>query len=206
MSQSYCRLFLATPDCFDLPKLQHMLGAAISGGDIACLLIRQTDTGKLKEAAMALTGMAQQAGIAVVIDTDVEIALACGADGVQVAGDVHSYVDAREKIGADKIVGVYCGSDRHAAMSMGEAGADYVAFSNEAADGDLEPEAHWWARLFEVPCVVSEPLEIEQAREAAAKRIDFIRPSKAMWTDDKAAEETVRLYNAMIRDTQIETD
>ena len=183
-----------------------MFAAAISGGDIACLLIRHEDTGKLKKAAMALTGMAQQAGIAVVIDTDVEIALACDADGVQVTGDVQSYVDAREKIGADKIVGVYCSSDRHAAMLLGEAGADYVAFSNEAAAGDLEPEAHWWARLFEVPCVVSEPLEIEQASEAAAKRIDFIRPSKTMWTDDTSAEETVRLYNAMIKDTQIETD
>jgi len=224
MPQSYCRLFLATPQCFDLPDLQRALAGAISGGDIACLLIGHEDADKLKEAAMALTAMAQQAGIAVLIDEDIDVALACGADGVQVAGSIQGYVEGREKLGADKIVGVFCGYDRHLAMSLGEAGADYVAFENallveESTGADLDTDdkagekavenekiANWWARVFEVPCVLLEPLDIKQARDAAARRIDFICPPQEMWTDEKTAQQTVQLFNAMIEDTQIETN
>ena len=69
-TSSYCRLFLATPDCFDPADLKELLAAAISGGDIASLLIRHQDADKLREAAMAVTQMAQAAGIAVLIEND----------------------------------------------------------------------------------------------------------------------------------------
>jgi len=235
MSSSYCRLFLATPDWFDGADLQRVVAAAISGGDIACLLIRHKDTDQLKKAAMAITGMAQEAGIAVLIDKNVDIAVACGGDGVQVDGLTQpyeqAYEQARAKLGDDKIIGVYCGSDRHSAMSLGEAGADYVAFSNTPFMGDplvgaplvddplvggpfagtppegkKEPIAHWWARVFEVPCVVVEPLEPQQAKEAIAGKVDFICPPETMWASEQAAQETVRLFNTMIKDTQIETN
>jgi len=206
MPQSYCRLFLATPECFDVNGLQTVLEAAISAGDIACLLIRHEDDDKLRQAAKILTPIAQRAGIAVLIDQDDDLALTCGADGVQVDGGMQNYLDAREKIGADSIVGVFCGSDRHKAMSMGEAGADYVAFTNVPLEGEKETIAHWWARVFEVPCVLIEPLELDEARGAAAKRIDFIRPPDAMWANEISAQETVQRFNAMIRDTKIEID
>ncbi len=204
-SKAYCRLFLATPNCFDLTELQVALAAAISGGDIASLLIRHEDADKLKEAAMAVTEMAQEAGIAVLIENDIDIAVACGADGVQVDGVVQTYQNARGKLGDDKVVGAFCRSDRHSAMSAGEAGADYVAFLNDTVAGEKEPVAHWWARVFEVPCVLIEPLELEPARVAVANRVDFICPPQAMWADEQSAAETVRLFNAMIEDTQIET-
>ncbi|VAV91531.1 Thiamin-phosphate pyrophosphorylase [hydrothermal vent metagenome] len=204
-TSSYCRLFLATPDCFDPADLKELLAAAISGGDIASLLIRHQDADKLREAAMAVTQMAQAAGIAVLIENDVETAKICGADGVQLDGAGPNLHEAREQLGSDKIIGVFCGNERHSAMAAGEAGADYVAFDNAAADGESEPIAHWWARVFEVPCVVIEPLAMEQASAGVASRVDFICPPHSMWANKQAASETVRGYNAMIKETPIET-
>jgi len=205
MSQSYCRLFLATPDCFDPAALKDVLKAAISGGDIASLLIRHEDGEQLAKAAMAMTKMAQEAGIAVLIDNDVETAKACGADGVQIVGAGPQLHDALEQLGSDKIIGVYCGNDRHRAMSVGEAGADYVAFDNQPAIDENEPIAQWWARVFEIPCVVQEPLDMEQARAAVAAGVDFICPPQTLWTNSDRARQTVQGYNAMIRDTKIAT-
>ncbi|HFC04985.1 MAG TPA: hypothetical protein ENJ55_04700 [Rhizobiales bacterium] len=201
---SYCRLFLATPVRFEPARLVDTLAAAISGGDIASLLIRHENTRLLEKTAMTVTKMAQDAGIAVLIENDVETARACGADGVQLNDAGPQYHDAIEQLGSDKIIGVYCASQRHKAMAMGEAGADYVAFDNQAADGDNEPVALWWARVFEVPCVVFEPLEMDQARIAVAGKVDFICPPETMWESPDNARQTVRGYNAMIRETKIE--
>ncbi len=205
MPQSYSRLFLATPDCFDPDDLKAVLAAAISGGDIASLLIRHQNGDQLRKAAMAVTKMAQEAGIAVLIENDVETAMACGADGVQLDDAGPAMNEAIESIGSDKIIGIYCVNERHRAMSVGQAGADYVAFDYQAASGEKEPVSHWWARVFEVPCVVIEPLEMEQARAAVAGKVDFICPPQTMWASPDAARETVRGYNAMIKDTPIET-
>jgi len=205
ITPSYCRLFLATPDCFDPVDLKDLLAAAISGGDIASLLIRHQDASKLREAAIAVTKIAQAAGIAVLIENDIETAKTCAADGVQLDGDGPDFHETRELLGSDKIIGVFCGAERHSAMSVGEAGADYVAFDNTAVAGENEPIAHWWARVFEVPCVMIEPLAMEQAIIAVANKIDFICPPHSMWASKQAASETVRGYNAMIKETPIET-
>ena len=196
-NKAYCRLFLATPQCFDLPELTDSLRAAISVGDIASLLISHENGDKLKEAAMALTKLAQRADIAVLIDGDVEIAVACGADGVQISGS-KAYGYVREKIGDDKLVGVYCDGDRHCAMSAGEAGADYVSFPTR-------DDASWWAGVFEVPCVLTEPLALPLARLAVASAIDFICPPPAMWASEAAARDAVKQYNEMIGETQLAT-
>lgn len=209
MTPSYCRLFLATPERFDLSEMQTVLQAAIAAGDIASLLIRHEDADKQKQAAQGLTKMAQDAGIAVLIDNDAGLALSCRADGVQVDGFAEDYQAAREMLGAEAIVGVFCGTNRHSAMSLAESGADYVAFSQEAVAGENEPIGHWWARVFEVPCVVQVE-ELDASRNsvaglAVANQVDFICPPATMWTSETQAGDTVRQFNSMIREIPIET-
>lgn len=208
-ASSYCRLFLATPFCFDLPQLETLLGAAIAAGDVASVLLRHEDQARLRQAAMSLTKMLQDADIAVLINKDVKIALECGADGVQVNHGGTAYKAAREQLGHDRIVGVYCGTDRHSAMSAGEAGADYLAFSDEVASRESEPIGHWWARIFEVPCVVAGRFDLTDADDvsgaisAISAKVDFLCP-ESVWTSRQVAHETVAGLNRLIRDTKIE--
>jgi len=200
---AYCRLFLATPLGFNLSELQELLAGAIAGGDIASLLIRQDN--QQREIAMAITKVTQDAGIAVLIENDLEIALACKADGVEIGGVetdgiMVTYTAAREMLGLgdDMVVGVACGANRHGAMSAGEAGADYVTF-------DSKDEARWWAKVFEIPCVFSTPLALADAAAVVRDKVDFIIPAETMWDSAAGAGETVQKFNQMIGEIQIET-
>src|SRR5690606_5224996 len=97
------------------------------------------------------------------------------ADGVHLSYgmDLESrYHSARQMIGRSGSVGFDAGDSRHDAMSLAEAGADYVAFSIPANAQNTEAARErrldlvaWWAEIFEVPCVA---LEIEDPEEAAA--------------------------------------
>ena len=75
---------------------------------------------------------------------------AAGPDGCWTADP--SAMKALRKSQPDaQLVGL--ATDRHAAMVMGEAGADLILFGSLSPleTGDLET-ARWWAELFEVPC------------------------------------------------------
>jgi thiamine-phosphate pyrophosphorylase len=207
MTKSYCRLFLATPLQFKLPDIEACLIAAISAGDIASLLIRHEDEAKRNFAANRLTKIAQKADIAVLIENDPHLARACNADGVQVPASLEHFSGARQIIGPDPIIGVDARNNRHNAMALAEAGADYVALDYAPAQGDAqgEPVPNWWARVFEVPCVAATPLDIGTAKTAVAAGVDFITPDPEMWHNEQQAGAAICNYNAMIKDTKIET-
>ena len=74
-------------------------------------------------------------------------------------------------------------------MELAEAGADYVGLASASADGVGLVE--WWGELFEVPCVVLDPVEPEQAGELAGLGADFVCPAIAMWDSPARAQEIV---------------
>ena len=207
----------------------EMLESALAGGDVASLMIGHEDLGELENAAKLLTPIAQEKDVAVLIEGSVEIALKVGADGVVVDGSVDDYHKARAALGDDIIIGVDCGVDRHVAMAMGEAGADFVIFDDEAVgshQGEIlqdtetqlsqdqlnEPVANWWARVFEVPCVVMAPQSSANATDRVIGRVkasiksgvEFICPSTKMWENAASAEQTVAEYNQLIKDTPVD--
>lgn len=75
----------------------------------------------------------QAKGVAALIADDAALARALRADGVHLgpgADLMARYEEARSILGAGAIVGVDAGGSRHLAMEAGEAGADYIAFSD----------------------------------------------------------------------------
>src|SRR5699024_8305781 len=82
-----------------------------------------------------------------------------GLDGVHLGDGARSVRAARHMLGADAIVGSYCGTSRHDGMNAGEAGADYIGFGpvgetglgdGSRAEGELFA---WWSDLIEIPVV-----------------------------------------------------
>lgn len=204
MTQSYCRLFPATPLQFDPDEMVDILKGALGGGDdVASLLIRHEDAGLLEKAARALTPLAQAKGVAVVIAGDARLARQCRADGVEIPGGPDNYRAARAIMGDGFIVGAACGQNRHAAMALGEAGADYVSFAGSGHSDGPEPDSVWWAKLFEVPCVEENVSTLVDGRFFAGQAVDFIRPGGEMWTNPQVARQTVAKFNAMIGETKI---
>ncbi len=68
--------------------------------------------------------------------------------------------DLKKQLGQDFFIGVDCGFERHVAMVMGEAGADFIAFgkASDSKDADVEAEKlehiKWWNELFTVQSAI----------------------------------------------------
>ena len=153
-------------------RLQAALGVA----PVEAVLIRPAPGGRFDSAIVrSLIAAAQANGAAALIERDANLARSLGADGAHVlwsADIVDDYAQARAILGDRAIVGAAAGTSRHDAMSLAEAGAEYVAFAlatqlpatdNTATESlDL---LRWWAEVFEVPCVA---LGITSAAQASA--------------------------------------
>ncbi len=80
---------------------------------------------EMVELGKQLAALCQQAGIPFVIDDNVDVALACGADGVHVGQDDMACTKARELLGSDAIVGVSAQTVEQALKAQVD-GADYL--------------------------------------------------------------------------------
>ncbi len=169
--------------------------AALTAVPVASVLLRASEGAALDVATLKpYVALIQAANVAALIDNEADLARTLRADGVHLRpgiGLAERYNEARDILGTRYIVGVEVGHSRHDAMSFGEAGADYIAFSDAAlapaplvdADGDpivieapddLLSLAAWWADIFEVPGVAIAATSPEEADELAATGVDFV--------------------------------
>lgn len=168
-----------------LPELILVVPASARASDLADIL-GQSDIAALiadaKGRALAsLLTTARAHGVPVLVPAGSVAAAAAGGadgdaggvpDGVHATGPLEARLAAIGARRAPAMVGAVA-QDRHEAMLLAEAGADYVAF---AAD-DLGAEAAralaaWWQPLFEVPVVVAGPLS--DLAENAATGAEFV--------------------------------
>lgn len=148
--------------------------------DVAAVIIKPGSDGTFNAGPTALISAAQAAGAAALIWADVDQVAALGADGVHLpwGEDVLARMKhARAVLGNEASVGVDAGSSRHDAMELGEAGADYVAFSGSDGEDNTEARAAlvaWWAELFEPPVVALGVSEAADALAMKAAGADFV--------------------------------
>jgi thiamine-phosphate pyrophosphorylase len=159
--------------------------AALNAARIASIIVTPPPNGVIdRTEAVAIVAAGHAGNIAVLIEDDVNLAKSLGADGVHLAWHEDaeaSYTAARAALGPNAIVGVDAGYSRHDAMSLGESGADYVAFSlpRHAADQETAEQQHfdlieWWAEIFEVPVIAMDVESAEQAEPLAEAGADFV--------------------------------
>ncbi|GAB4372407.1 MAG: thiamine phosphate synthase [Kiloniellaceae bacterium] len=163
--------------------------AVLAPGDVAALLLRG---GALDDAAFAariapLVPPAQQRDIAVLLEERPELLAASGADGLHVAvTEKRSPLkELRRRFGDGVILGAGCGASRHAAMTAGEQGADYIGFGGF---GDLEGDAPadpdtvaWWEVMMTPPQVAFGAGDLEGLARLAAAGPDFVALGPALW-------------------------
>jgi len=82
---------------------------------------------KCAEAAQ-LAGLCRQYDTPFLINDDVDLCLEIGADGVHLGQSDTKLREARQRLGANGIIGSTCHSDIHLALQAEAAGANYVAF------------------------------------------------------------------------------
>ncbi len=194
-SSDRCRLVLVTPPLADSAKLATLLSAALSGGDVASVIL---DIGDLDEATFQLVAekavpIIQEKGAAAIILNDTRIAGRVGADGIHIEGKAAELGEAIEKHTPKMIVGTGNLRDRHSAMEIGELQPDYIFFGKIGADN--KPDAHprnlslaeWWSELVEIPSIAQAGNTLESVIPAAQTGADFVALGSAVFEAEDPA-------------------
>ena len=81
-----------------------------------------------RQTAQALRALCHCHGARLIINDDVQLALAVDADGVHLGASDGDLAQARRTLGPDRLLGASCYADFDLAIRAHAAGADYVAF------------------------------------------------------------------------------
>ena len=129
MKRSVSGLYAITPDTQNTQTLLEKVEAALSGGARLLQYRNKTASAALRlTQGRALLALCWKFQVPLIINDHLELALALDAHGLHVGGEDGSVIEARGKLGPDKILGVSCYSRLDNAVDAVAAGATYVAF------------------------------------------------------------------------------
>lgn len=210
-SRPRTRLYLITPpQIADVAAFARTLDAALGAGDVASLQLRlkggdgRIDLQATREVSLAVTGLAQEAGVAVLINDSPELAKELGADGVHVGWEDVPVKTARAVLGPDAIIGATARNSYHKAMQAGEDGADYVAFGafypTPTKEGTVLAELdvlQVWQAAMLIPCIAIGGITLANAAPLVTAGADFLAVSSGVWAHEEDPAAAVRAFNAL---------
>lgn len=186
-----CQIYLITPPKIaDLSAFARDLEAVLDAAPIAALQIRLKDATdyEIVAASKAITPIAHQHGVAVIMNDRVPLVKSLKLDGVHLGQSDMSLKEARQILGPDAMIGITCHNSRHLAMEAAENSADYVAFGAFYPTSTKEvlhmaelDTLSIWQESMEIPCVAIGGITAETAAEIYAAGADFIAVSGAVW-------------------------
>lgn len=187
------QIYLITPPEIDLDLFPDRLAAVLDAAEIACvrLALSSRDEDHVARAADALRELAHARDVALVIEAHVMLVDRLGLDGVHLTDGARSVRKIRKDLGADAVIGAFCGASRHDGMNAAEAGADYVAFGpvgttplgdGTRAEFDL---FEWWSEIIEVPVVAEGALTTDLVAKFGPVA-DFFGIGMEIWGADDA--------------------
>jgi thiamine-phosphate pyrophosphorylase len=171
-------LYAITPDLADTSALAAKVEQALKAG-VAMLQYRNKIISKDKRLLQAreLALLARGYGVPFIVNDDVEVALAVGANGVHLGKDDGELAAARAKL-PGRILGASCYGDLGQARAAVHAGASYVAFgsvfpSSTKPDAVRAPLSLFRTRLGVPLCAIG-GITVENAPELIAAGADLL--------------------------------
>jgi thiamine-phosphate pyrophosphorylase len=199
------RLYLITPPAFDPNRFAKELQEALAGGDVASLQLRlkDCDDEAIRRATRVLKPIVQDRGVAFIMNDRPDLGAELDCDGVHVGEEDAPYAEARRLLGADRIIGVTCGANRHRALVAAEAGADYVAFgaffpspTKIAAKYRATPDLlRDWSETTVVPCCAIGGITQENCGPLVEAGADFLAVISAVWSHPRGPRAAVAEFN-----------
>ncbi len=122
-------LYAITPEIADTGRLVELVAAAIDGGAAAVQLRNKSARrDQLHEQGEALLRLCRRGGVPLIVNDDVELAVALDAHGVHLGADDGDIAAARARLGPQRLLGASCYNRFELALAAQAAGASYVAF------------------------------------------------------------------------------
>jgi len=147
------RFYLLTPDVTDAAAFASALGPVLEAADVAAVLLRLAEADERTQInrVKAIAPLAQDKGIALLLDGHAGLVARGGADGAHLTG-IEAFSEALETLKPDWIAGAGGLRSRHDTMTAAETGADYVMVGDRGEAADAE-RIGWLAEVLELPCV-----------------------------------------------------
>ena len=202
--QSIHGVYLLTRAGSDSAALCAGVAAALRGGArIVQYRDKSGDAERQREQAMALRALTRAYNALLIVNDDVALAAAVGADGVHLGEHDGDLAAARAALGAGAIIGASCYNDLARAEAAARAGADYLAFgaffasTTKPGARRADPALLGAAAKLLLPRVAIGGIDAHNARPLIAAGADAVAVLGAIWdADDResAARELSQLF------------
>ena len=124
-------IYAVTPEGWSGAALAGAVATAVEQGVKAVQYRdKSPDTARRRSDAEALLAICRSRRVPLIINDDVDLALAVGADGVHLGRNDETLAAARARLGNAAIIGVSCYNEAGRALTAARDGADYVAFGS----------------------------------------------------------------------------
>jgi thiamine-phosphate pyrophosphorylase len=198
-------LYALTPDEPDPAVLLAAVRAAVAGGAAAVQYRNKpADPALRAEQAHALVAMCRAAGVPLIVNDDITLALTVDAAGLHLGRDDGDLAAARRRLGPGRLLGASCYDRLELAERAVAAGADYVAFGSVFAS-PTKPAAVraplallGAARRLGVPVVAIGGITLENAPQAIAAGADSLAVITALFDAGDVAARA-RAFDALFR-------
>jgi thiamine-phosphate pyrophosphorylase len=169
-------LYAITPDDPDTDRLAARVAAAIAGGAAMVQYRNKSAPATLARAQAArLSVLCRDAGVPLIVNDDVRLALDVDAAGAHLGGDDGDLAAARALLGPERLLGASCYDRPALAAAARRAGADHVAFGSVFASATKPAAVRAPLALFGdaaaragLPAVAIGGITVENAAEAIA--------------------------------------
>jgi thiamine-phosphate pyrophosphorylase len=182
-------LYAITPDEPGTDILVRKVGLALRGGASLVQYRNKNASPALRlEQGRALAALCRAAGAAFIVNDDLALALALGADGVHLGADDGDLAEARRRLGQEKLLGASCYDRIELAEAAAKAGVDYLAFGSVFSSGTkpgavraplaIFAEAR---RRFALPLVAIGGITLQNAPQVYAAGADAVAVISALF-------------------------
>ena len=208
MNTHGCRLYIITPETFDLRAFVDDLARALDAGDVAAVQLRLKNVGDdvWRRATDALRPMCQSRGVLFLLNDRAELVQATGCDGAHVGQGDMPAGEARPLMGAGMMLGVTCKSSMDLAEHAVKDGADYVAFGaffpsgskqvTNLADSEI---LRRWAARGSVPACAIGGITAANLAPLARAGANLLAIIGGVWSYAEGPAAGVRAINAAIK-------
>ena len=194
-------IYAVTPQDRSAAELAGAVAAAVEHGVKAVQYrSKSPDTARRRVDAEALLAVCRARRVPLIINDDVDLALAVGADGVHLGRDDEALAAARARLGDDAIIGISCYDEAERALAAAGLGASYVAFGSffpsvtkpGAVRATTELVAATRPRI-EVPIVAIGGITPDNATALLESGVDLLAVVNAIFGDSDPGGATRRL-------------